>query len=460
SMATLFSLLALYSYVKARLAEKGFTRAWLFGAAALFAGMALLSKENSGMLPVIIAGYEFYFLPRSQKGKTNNRKAFIFYTVALLVFIGICLLFLGSNPIHSILAKFSSREFTLGQRLLTETRVVFHYLSLLILPLPSRLNLAYDYPLSTGLLAPPQTLLAILGLGTLVVLIFWLYRRDRLTSFALFWFLTNLVIESSFIALEIIFEHRMYMPSMFLILAATAWLFRLTANKQAMARTVLIAATVILALFTWQRNSVWKSEISLWTDVLNKAPKSMRAHGNLGNAYSKAYMYPEAERHLLQAVSIGHNDKSGNFSSEYMQKYLAKVHDNLSLVYREMQQYKKAIFEANLALELDPSRPDPLITLGIVYSKMGQHPKAYDYFLTAAMKGAESVDLYNNWAVSSYNLGKIDQSINLLKKSITLDPDHPESHYNLGIAYSSKGMLEEAQREMQMAMKLRNKIKN
>jgi tetratricopeptide (TPR) repeat protein len=166
------------------------------------------------------------------------------------------------------------------------------------------------------------------------------------------------------------------------------------------------------------------------------------------------------ERHLLQAVSIGHNDKSGNFSSEYMQKYLAKVHDNLSLVYREMQQYKKAIVEANLALELDPSRPDPLITLGIVYSKMGQHPKAYDYFLTAAMKGAESVDLYNNWAVSSYNLGKIDQSITLLKKSITLDPDHPESHYNLGIAYSSKGMLEEAQREMQMAMKLRNKIKN
>jgi hypothetical protein len=239
SMATLFSLLSLYSYVKARLAEKGFTRAWLFGAAALFAGMALLSKENSGMLPVIIAGYEFYFLPRSQKGKTNNRKAFIFYTVALLVFIGICLLFLGSNPIHSILAKFSSREFTLGQRLLTETRVVFHYLSLLILPLPSRLNLAYDYPLSTGLLAPPQTLLAILGLGTLVVLIFWLYRRDRLTSFALFWFLTNLVIESSFIALEIIFEHRMYMPSMFLILAATTWLFRLTANKQAIARTVL-----------------------------------------------------------------------------------------------------------------------------------------------------------------------------------------------------------------------------
>ena len=301
---------------------------------------------------------------------------------------------------------------------------------------------------------PPETILAVLGLGALVVLIFWLYRRDRLTSFALFWFLANLVIESSFIALEIIFEHRMYMPSMFLILAATAWLYRAVANKPAVARTALLAAAIILSLFTWQRNSVWKSEISLWTDVLNKAPGSMRAHGNLGNAFSKAYKYKEAEKYLLQAVSIGHNDRSGNYSSNYMQKYLAKVHDNLSLVYRELQQYQKAINEASLALELDPARPDPLVTLGIVYSKLDKHQKAYDHFLTAATKGVESVDLYNNWAVSSYNLGKIDQSINLLKQSLELDPEHPESHYNLGIAYSSKGMFEEAQREMQMAMKL------
>jgi Flp pilus assembly protein TadD len=38
-----------------------------------------------------------------------------------------------------------------------------------------------------------------------------------------------------------------------------------------------------------------------------------------------------------------------------------------------------------------------------------------------------------------------------------MDPEHPESHYNLGIAYSSLGMFEEAQREMAMAMKLRSR---
>ena len=71
--------------------------------------------------------------------------------------------------------------------------------------------------------------------------------------------------------------------------------------------------------------------------------------------------------------------------------------------------------------------------------------------------GLSSVDLYNNWAVSSFNLGKTDHSIRLLKHALAMDPEHPESHYNLGIAYSSLGMFEEAQREMAMAMELRSR---
>ena len=51
----------------------------------------------------------------------------------------------------------------------------------------------------------------------------------------------------------------------------------------------------------------------------------------------------------------------------------------------------------------------------------------------------------------------VDQAITLLSYALQLDPEHPESHYNLGIAYSSKGMFEEAQREMNAAMQLRKK---
>jgi tetratricopeptide (TPR) repeat protein len=216
---------------------------------------------------------------------------------------------------------------------------------------------------------------------------------------------------------------------------------------------------LLLCLFTWQRNTVWQNEISLWTDVVHKSPHSMRANGNLGNAYSKAKRYHEAEQYLLKAVSIGHYDQSGNFGSQYMQRYLAKVHDNLGMVYRELNNFPKALVEAKTATELDPSNPGPLLTLGIIYSQKNQHQTAYEYFAAAAGKGLESVDLYNNWAVSSFNLGQADRSINLLKLALALDPEHSESHYNLGIAYGSKGMIEEARREMALAMQLRNRPK-
>jgi Tfp pilus assembly protein PilF len=457
SMATLFFLLAMLCYVKARITEDNSRRIILFAATFLLGVMALFSKENSGMLPVMILGYEFFFLAGPTQDK-KDRKALLFLGGGVLaLFLVICLFFLGSNPFATILSGYDIREFTLGQRLLTETRIVIHYLSLMVLPLPARLNLAYDFQLSTGFFTPPGTMPAIIGLTVLTGLIFLLYRRDRLTAFGIFWLLGNRVVESSVIALELIFEHRMYMPSMFIILAGTAWLYRLTADRIKTARLVSIGILLLLTLFTWQRNGVWKDGVTLWTDAVNKAPGSVRVYGNLGLAYIDSRKYDTAKEYLAKAVDIALNDKSGNFSYETRIQYLAIAHDNLALAHRETGNYDKALFHAEEALKLEPRKSNALITLGITYSKLGQDLKAFDYFSKASDEGIVSVDLYNNWAVSCFKLGMVDKAIQLLKNAIRLQPDHAESHYNLGIAYSSKGMLKEAQEEMERAMRLREK---
>jgi len=100
-------------------------------------------------------------------------------------------------------------------------------LSLIVLPLPARLNIAYDYSLSHGLLAPPQTLFALLGLAVLLWGMIVLYSATGFTAFAIFWFLLNLLIESSIIPLMLIFEHRLYLPSTMVLLAAVFWGYRL-----------------------------------------------------------------------------------------------------------------------------------------------------------------------------------------------------------------------------------------
>jgi tetratricopeptide (TPR) repeat protein len=457
SMAALFYLLGLYCYVKARLQQPGAAKLIFFSLTIVLAFMAIVSKENSGMFPVVIIAYEILLLRRPDTGLFNQKKIALLLAGCFFLFIFICWHFLGSNPFASILGSYEHRAFSLGERLLSQARIVIHYLSLLVLPVPGRLNLMYEYQVSTGLLAPPQTLMAITLLAGLIFLVVRLYRHDRLFSFGICWLLVNLVVESSFIPLELVYEHRMYLPSMCLCLATVAWFYKLSASRPFRARIALFLVVSLLFAATWQRNTVWGNGIRFWSDVTAKSPNSMRGWINLGNAYSDAGNYTIAEQYLLKALALEKNDKSGNFSPESLKMTTANIHDALALIYRERKQYQRAIEHATLAMTLDPTRPNPLITLGIVYANLGEHQEAYKYFQQAWTKGLRNIDLFNNWAVSAFNLGRVDEAINMLHKALQIDPDHPESHYNLGVAYSSKGMLEEAQREMLRPMQLKQK---
>ncbi len=107
---------------------------------------------------------------------------------------------------------YSHRDFSLWQRLLTESRVVVSYLSLLLDPRPSRLSLTHDVSVSRSLLDPPTTLLAICFLVGLLGFALASSRRHRVASFAALWFFANLALESSVIPLELMYEHRLYLP--------------------------------------------------------------------------------------------------------------------------------------------------------------------------------------------------------------------------------------------------------
>ncbi len=222
-------------------------------------------------------------------------------------------------------------------------------------------------------------------------------------------------------------------------------------------RALLFLVLALFAVATWQRNSTWDNPIRLWTDVVNKSPDSMRGWGNLGNAYGDAKKYTIAESCLRRALTLADDKKPGNISLKKKKRLTAAIHDNLALVYRETGRYDKALEHANISLAINPSRPSPLVTLGITYSKIGEDARAIEFFEQAWAQGMENVDVYNNWAVSAFNLGKVDLAISLLQKALRLNPDHPETHYNLGIAYSSKGMLQEARQEMERAMWLQQK---
>ncbi len=275
SLCGLFYFLSLYFYLEAR-CERRPTPALLAGGFAL---LAVGTKEIAALLPLTMIAIDFFLI--SDPGK---RPAALYSSLAGLT-LGMVFLFLSGSTVLSDLTtgRYPSRGFTVWERMLTEMRIVFFYLSLIFFPLPSRLSLTHDFPLSTSLTAPWTTAVSFLAL--LSVAVFILFSSRALLRFLLFWCFAHLAIESSVVNLELIFEHRLYLPSVAPLVAAAVILLNLPISKS-LRRGLPLALAGLLLSATYARNSAWQTDETLWEDTARKAPGDPRAHYNLAVAYT------------------------------------------------------------------------------------------------------------------------------------------------------------------------------
>ncbi|MCI5141218.1 MAG: hypothetical protein D3909_05730, partial [Candidatus Electrothrix sp. ATG1] len=291
SLAAMFSIMGIWCFLKARLQhEKNIKKQIGYYLATLIAFLfALGSKENAILLPASLVLIELFFFRQTIKLSKQN---LIILVLGFLFVLAFTILLKGPDVFHKVFASYSTRSFTPGQRILTESRVVLFYLSLLFYPAPFRLSLIHDIQVSTSLFHPITTLFAVLSLGFLIILPFILHKRYPLFAFALLFFLLNHTVESTFLNLELIFEHRNYLPSFFLFLPVASLISGLIHQYRQRNTTVSLVLTGATALFiiflvfaTLTRNKIWQTEQSLWTDALKKAPQSSGPYINLGLYY-------------------------------------------------------------------------------------------------------------------------------------------------------------------------------
>jgi len=277
-LSTLFVLLGLWGYVRGRLlAREAPRKGALLAATALMVGTALatLSKENGLLLPTLALVVESALLraPRSPLPPAPLSLRLLLWvpTAAMLGY----LVHLG------VTATYSDRPFTASERLLTESRVLFDYLSHWFLPkVASPGLLVEDFPLSTGLLSPPVTLAAVLGVAALNAIGLVERRAAPWLSAAILFFFASHLLESTSVPLELYFEHRNYLPTLLLCLPVPILLLRLVPTP---AIRFLIVSLLALALagITYLRASLWSSELDLHLRWAEQHPQSERAQTSL-----------------------------------------------------------------------------------------------------------------------------------------------------------------------------------
>ncbi|MBI5205082.1 MAG: tetratricopeptide repeat protein [Nitrospirae bacterium] len=367
SLATMFYLLSLIMYIKWR-ESRGqraegkeqkienrklhATRYTLYAVSLVSAILAMKTKEIAFTLPVIITLYEFMFF------EGNIKKRILYLIPILLTMLIIPLSFIGiDKPIGDAIGELreaaqETEEIPRWSYLLTQFRVIVTYIRLLVLPINQ--NLDYNYPIYHPFFNPEVFLSLLFLLLIFAFSIYLLYAKrytlsaSRFLSFGIFWFFITLSVESSIIPIrDVINEHRLYLPSLGIIIIfvlTTFYVLRLVirAPLRSLTITCLLLTTIIIALSmaAYQRNAVWQDEMSLWEDVVRKSPQKAKGHYNLGIAYYNKGLTDMAIEHYQIALRL---------KPDY-----AEAHYNLGVTYGRIGLLDKAIKEYQTALRLNP----------------------------------------------------------------------------------------------------------
>ena len=303
-LATIFIVLGLLAYLAclARQDWSPFRRVATAGVSlAAFAVIAILCKEN-GILVFAYAGALNLTLLRPRVMALTPRMRWLLHAGCALPLL---LLALAGVANHAAIAyDYRFRDFTLVERLLTESRILVDYLRAILLPRIGTQGVFHDhYPISRGLLDPPTTLLAIALLAAMAAMA-WRWRiRAPLFAFAVFWFLAGHLLESTVWPLELYFEHRNYLP-MFGALFAIASAVALAPAAYRRGSWLLLSLWLLLVAGLTALNArTWGDRETLARVWLEQSPTSVRAIQMVASQQADSGHPEAAKRTLLDGLA-------------------------------------------------------------------------------------------------------------------------------------------------------------
>ncbi|MCP4624654.1 MAG: tetratricopeptide repeat protein [bacterium] len=453
-LAALFCLLSMFCYIRFRLSDSASHRILHLAGSILSFVLAVGSKENAVLLPLVLILVEMTFF--RDLSVLTGRRLLLGLAVGsgILIFLAGSLLFMKSDLLF-FLKGYAARPFSLSERILTEPRIIVYYLSQIFYPLPDRLSIQHDILISTSLLKPwttlPSIALVLLLIGGGISQI----QKRPIAAFGILFFFLNHLVESTIIPLELIFEHRNYLPSLFLFWPISDGIKRLIDyyRKRKRSLHVIIASFGVLLILvfgfgSYIRNMAWATEKSLWEDAAQKAPQSSRPIYRLAAYYAKVEQLDLSAALLQKGFTLRHHLPDQGRVLYY---------NNMGNIFRKKQTYGKAVQYFETALEIHPNfktvRENLLLALiessqwdraskqvgilltgrnpnssyfklkGIIWIRQHSPAKALPYFRKALLRAPNAPDSLLNFGAALSLTGSFDQADGLLSKANSLYPN-------------------------------------
>ena len=437
-LAGLFYIVSLYFFAMARTATDR-RRQLLYGVLSFTAFVfSFGSKENAALLPLSIILYEAFLVQTDMGSWIKRNKIYVLIALTVLLTAGLLYMHYRRGSFVSFLNDYQERPFTLAQRLLTQPRVILFYLSLILYPLPSRLSIAHSFEISTSFFNPLSTLFAIVfTLGT-VVLAALSRKKYPILSFSFLFFLVNHLLESSLFPLELVFEHRNYVPSMVIFFPIAIGICRLfKAYESASGMRIVLAVFIFLLIVglghaTYLRNFAWKTEETLWSDASMKAPDQFRPHHNLGVYYQKQGRFQKAISEFEKALkSEGLNRRTETVVTYYQ----------LGRVYQQVGDLQKSKGFYEKALQMDANLPHALADLAVLHGAEGDAGAALAYLERAFKADTENPYVNFNMGLHFMKKGNLDRAEPHFKKASAGEGIKGSADLYLGIICKQRGQL-------------------
>ena len=439
SMAAFFYLLSLMLYTKARigLEKEEHGHIVFYAGSIITALLAMFTKEISITLPINILVLEFFLFSPSLK-KLYKKLSYLLPMILTLPVVPLTHILSRKEMVTHIGMAAETGTISRTDYLLTQINVISDYLGLLFLPINQSID--FDHPVSHNFFEL-QTIFSSLLLMVLFVLSVLLFKKSRIVSFGIIWFFLTLMVESSLIPIrDVMFEHRLYLPSVGIFLSASVLIVQILKDRR---KTLFVFVFIIISLLsmaTVKRNILWQKPILLWHDAVAKENIKARTMNNLGASLLSSGRLGMALSQYDRAVKQFPHD--------------ATIHFNRGMAHQLACKPQKALHDYTRSIEIYPAYHRAYFYRGIAYIQLGQDDKALENMNMAARISDKDSDIFYNRSCLYFTKGKYNKALKDADRAIALEKKIPFYYRNRALIYLRLNMSEKALKDLTTAIEL------